>query len=121
MLSSALFSALSVSTDTPLGMNTSLYPYKVACKISDYSTRDISSTNPSNIAMPQIFMERLAGPVTLHRYYSSGSTYSEAALRVITLRAEAFERKQWELCELLLYELKLLKEAVGATSYYSTS
>ena len=50
-----------------------------------------------------IFMERLGGPVTLHQYYSSSSTYSEAALQVITLRAEASERKQWELCELLTH------------------
>ena len=52
MLRSRVSSALSVTTDTPLGMNTSSYPYKVACKVSYYSTRDILSTSPSNIAMP---------------------------------------------------------------------
>ena len=33
---------------------------------------------------------------------------------IITLRAEASERKQWELCELLLYELELLNGSKGA-------
>ena len=39
----------------------------------------------------------------------------------ITLRAEASERKQWELCE-SFYELKLLKGSSGSSaSHYSTS
>ena len=52
MLSSGVSSALSVTTDTPLGMNTNTYPYKVACKVSDESYREILSTRPSNMAMP---------------------------------------------------------------------
>ena len=41
-----------------------------------------------------------------------GAAYSNGCM--ITLRAEASGKKQWELCELLLYELNFWKEAVGA-------
>ena len=86
-----------------------------------------------HIVLPQD--DTKISPAALLLYELELLNGSKAALRVITLRAQAYNKKQWELCELLIifligsvqklpYELLLFEQKFHKscfTNYYYTS
>ena len=58
----------------------------------------------------------LKGALATNMFAPKGAAYSHGC--IITLRAEASGKKQWELCELLLYELRLLEKSSGSSANY---
>ena len=99
-----------------------LYMYLSIPKRSRRSHRGISRTSSSTTRISGQCSGRLGrqidpAPVLLSEY-----KHTVLALRVITLRAEASKRKQVQLCESLLYELRLLNGSRSSSaSHYSTS